>query len=86
MDVAEVKAKLSGLVSPEVLVDETRMELLKALAVEDMYCAEINVKFPNAGRHLKILEKEGIIRMEKRGFLCFYSLVKPEIADIISQL
>ncbi len=86
MDVAEVKAKLSGLVSPEALADETRIELLKALALEDMYCAEINVKFPNASKHLEILEEEGIIKMEKKGFLCFYSLVKPEIAEIISEL
>jgi DNA-binding transcriptional ArsR family regulator len=86
MDVAEVKAKLSKLVSPEVLVDETLIELLKALAVEDMYCAEINVKFPNASKYLKILEEEGIIKFEKKGFLCFYSLVKAEIADIISEL
>lgn len=82
----EAKAKLSKLVSPEVLVDETRIKLLKALAVEDMYCVEINVKFPNASKHLEILEEEGIIKMEKKGFLCFYSLVKPEIADIISEL
>jgi DNA-binding transcriptional ArsR family regulator len=86
MDVAKVKAKLSKLVSPEVLVDETLIKLVKALAVEDMYCAEINVKFPKASKHLEILEKEGIIKREKKGFLCFYSLVKPEIADIISEL
>ena len=82
----EAKAKLSKLVSPEVLVDETRIKLMKALVVEDMYCVEINAKFPNAGKHLKILEEEGIIKREKKGFLCFYSLVKPEIADIVSEL
>ncbi len=86
MDEAKVKEKLSKLVSPEVLADETRIKLMKALAIEDMYCAEINVKIPNASKHLEILEEEGIIKREKRGVLCFYSLVRPEIADIISEL
>jgi len=82
----EAKAKLSKLVSPEVLADETRIKLMKALAVEDMYCAEINIKFPNASKHLEILEEEGIIKSEKKGIFTFYSLVKPEIANILSEL
>jgi len=86
MDEAKVKEKLSKLVSPEVLADETRIKLMKALAVEDMYCAEINVKFPYASKHLEILEEEGIIKREKKGIFTFYSLVKPEIANILSEL
>jgi len=86
MDEAKVKAKLSKLVSQEVLADEVRIKLIMALAVEDMYCAEINIKFPNASMHLEILEEEGIITKEKKGIFTFYSLVKPEIANILSEL
>lgn len=86
MDEARAKAKLSKLVSPEVLADEAGIRLLKALAVEDMYCAEINVKFPGARKNLEILEEEGIIKSEKKGIFTFYSLVKPEIANILSEM
>lgn len=86
MDEVEAKAKLSKLVSPEVLADETRIKIMKALAAEEMYCAEINVRFPNACKHLEILEEEGIIKKTVRGFLTFYSLAKPEIASILADL
>jgi len=86
MNEAKAKAKLSKLVSPEVLADEARIKLMKALAVEDMYCAEIAIKFPNASKHLEMLEEEGIITKEKKGIFTFYSLAKPEIANILAEL
>ncbi len=84
MGEAEAKKKLGKMVSPEVLADETRFEIMKALSRGDLYCAQLNTRFPNASKHLMILEKEGIIKTMKKGFLTFYSLANAEIADILN--
>ncbi|MCP8316039.1 MAG: helix-turn-helix transcriptional regulator [archaeon] len=86
MDELEAKAKLSKSVSPEVLADVTRLKIMKALSVGEKPCSELYNNYPNGRKHMEILEKEGIVKKTAKEFYTFYSLAKPEIANILADL
>ncbi|MGQ9718483.1 MAG: ArsR/SmtB family transcription factor [Nitrososphaerales archaeon] len=86
MDEVEAKKRLSKLVSPKVLADAIRIKIMKALSTGDMYCCQVFSSYPNAHQHMKILEKEGIVKKTAKGFYEFFSLAKPEIARVLADL
>ncbi|NWG09765.1 MAG: helix-turn-helix transcriptional regulator [Nitrososphaerales archaeon] len=86
MDELKAKAKLSGLVSPEILEDVTRLRIMKMLSLGERCACEIIKSQPRALIHLNMLEKEGIVKKREEGFLNYYSLAKPKIARLLADL
>ncbi|NWG09766.1 MAG: helix-turn-helix transcriptional regulator [Nitrososphaerales archaeon] len=88
MNEAETRNRLSPLVSPEVLADETKLRIMKFLSFKEKCEYEIMfmLNILDAPQHLKDLEKEGIVMKRPEGPRTFYSLVNPEIGKILTDL
>jgi len=86
MDETKARARLKGLVSPEILEDVTRLRIMRMLSLKERCACEIIKSQPKALIHLNMLEKEGIVKKREDGFLTYYSLAKPEIANLLADL
>jgi|YelNatPaOPRAMG01_1025707.scaffolds.fasta_scaffold152508_1 ArsR family transcriptional regulator len=86
MDEAEAKARLSQLVSSEVLADLTKLKIIKLLAIKEMCEYELifTLNSKSVPEHAKALEKAGIVKSRREGLRLFYSLANPEIGKLLT--
>ncbi|MEM2955746.1 MAG: ArsR family transcriptional regulator [Nitrososphaerales archaeon] len=86
MDESKARERLKGLVSQEILEDVTRLRIMRMLSLRERCACEIIKSQPKALIHLNMLEKEGIVKKREEGYLTYYSLAKPEIAELLVDL
>jgi len=74
----------------KALADETRIKILKLLALRRMCVCEImvalNLTQPTASHHLRILENVGIVKDKREGKWIFYSIADPKVAEIFEKI
>ncbi|MCP8315615.1 MAG: helix-turn-helix transcriptional regulator [archaeon] len=86
MSEIEAKTRLKQLVPPEVLADEAKLKILKLLSIKETCEYEIMSKLAqkDVPQHLKVLEKEGIVKKRPEGLRMMYSLSNPEIGKFLA--
>jgi len=74
----------------KALADETRLRILRLLAVREMCVCEVMVALdltqPTASHHLGLLENAGLVKDRKEGKWVFYSIANPRLVDYMSRL
>ncbi len=74
----------------KALSEETRLRILKLLAVREMCVCEIMVAMdltqPTASHHLNILQNAGLVKDRKEGKWVFYSIANPELIKTMQKV
>jgi len=74
----------------KALADETRLRILRLLAVREMCVCEVMVALeltqPTASHHLGLLENAGLVKDRKDGKWVFYSVANPELLENMRKL
>lgn len=74
----------------KALADETRLRILRLLAVREMCVCEVMVALdltqPTASHHLGLLENAGLVKDRKEGKWVFYSITNPELLENVQKL
>jgi ArsR family transcriptional regulator len=74
----------------KALADETRLRILRLLAVREMCVCEVMVALdltqPTASHHLGLLENAGLVKDRKDGKWVFYSVANPELLGNMRKL
>ena len=74
----------------KALADETRLRILKLLAIREMCVCEVMVALdltqPTASHHLGLLENISLVKARKEGKWVFYSVASPELIENLQKL
>lgn len=74
----------------KALADPVRLKILKLLSHREMCVCELNVALditqPTLSYHLKILEKEGLVKSRSRGKWKLYSIASERVGKVIKEV
>lgn len=74
----------------KALADSTRLQILYLLKFRDLYVCEIMSVLgkpqSTTSHHLNVLKNAGFIEGHKEGIWTLYSLIRPEIVDLVNDL
>lgn len=69
----------------KALADETRQKIMRLCCCQQISVTEIvealDVAQPTVSHHLKILKDAGLVKVERKGKLAFYSLDQEQLAQ-----
>jgi len=71
----------------KVISEPTRLTILRLLAAKGAMCAckileDLHISQGTLSHHMKVLVKANLVRSEKNGKWCNYSLVKDQICEV----